>query len=115
MAELIVGGGDAVSRLIQLHATRAGVCLNWTKNGPADLDLLLTDYSNKNILNSCLWNGMKELMAMPELKELPESVQAKIFSIVLQAQACFELRIGERNQGATPSPHPLGPSGARIG
>lgn len=108
MAELIVGGGDAVSRLIQLRASRAGVRLNWTKVGAQDLDLLLTDYSNKTLLNQCLWNGMKELMAMPELKELPESVQAKIFSIVLQAQACFELKVVERNQKAAQRPFTSG-------
>jgi hypothetical protein len=111
MSELIVGGGDAVSRLIQLHATRADVRLKWTRNGPQDLDLLLTDYSNKTILNQCLWNGMKELMAMSELKELPEAVQAKIFSIVLQAQAVFELKIQARNQRRAYTPPPPMPMG----
>lgn len=102
MSESFIAGStvDMVSRLVQLHAGRAGINLKWGGNGPADITMLCTDYQNKNLLSQCLWNGLRELMAMPELKELPEPIQAKIFSIVLQAQAVFELKIAERNQKA---------------
>ncbi|HWX29575.1 MAG TPA: hypothetical protein VNZ53_19285 [Steroidobacteraceae bacterium] len=84
--------GDAVSRLVQLHAQRNGVRLKWTGKGGDDVSLLCVDIFNKTALSQCLWNGIKELMGMPEIKDLPEPIQAKIYSIVLQAQANFELQ-----------------------
>lgn len=107
MSAITVGAGDSVSRLIQLIAGRNGIRLNWTSRGADDLQMLCLGYSNKDLLTQCLWNGMKELMAMPELNELPEAVQAKIFAIVLQAQANFELKVLDRNtarERATPPP-----------
>jgi hypothetical protein len=102
MSEIIIGPGDAVSRLVQLHAQRFGVRMTWVGKGPEDIDLLCAGYSNKMLLNECLWNGLRELMAMAELKELPEPVQAKIMSIILKAQAVFELKIVERNHKKEP-------------
>jgi len=96
--------GDAVSRLLQLHAHRNGVRLKWTGRGAEDIALVCVDNFNKTTLSQCLWNGMKELMAMPELKELPESVQAKIYSIVLKAQANFELQKADHTAKNPPTP-----------
>jgi hypothetical protein len=95
-----------VSRLVQLHAGQAGVRLKWSGDGPTDISMMATDYQNKALLSQCLWNGLRELTTMPELKELPEAMQAKIYSIVLQAQAVFELKIAERDKkrGRTPAP-----------
>lgn len=96
---------DALSNLIQLHAKRNGVNLHWTGRGGDDVAALCVDNFNKRVLGECLWNGIKELMAMPEVKELPEPIQAKIYSIILQAQAIFELRKGEnvaKNPPASP-------------
>jgi hypothetical protein len=96
--------GDAVSRLLQLHAHRNGVRkLKWSGKGPEDIAMLCLDNFHKTALSECLWNGMKELMAMPEMKELPESMQAQIYSIVLKAQANFELKKGD-NAGKQPPP-----------
>lgn len=109
MGEVIIGPGDAISRLLQLHASRANVRLKWSGVGIQDLDLLLQDYSNKQLLTECLWNGLKELMAMPELRDLPEAVQAKIMSIILKAQAVFELKLDERQQKLKKAPFTPGP------
>jgi len=98
MAEISIGPGDVLSRLVQLRAQRYGIRMVWGGKGVDDIDQLCADYSNKKLLNQCLWNGMKELMEMPELKELPEAVQAKIASIILKAQAIFELEVGERTK-----------------
>ena len=38
-----------------------------------------------------LWTGMRELMQMPEIREIPEPLQAQIASIILKAQALTEL------------------------
>jgi len=97
MGEVIVGGGDAVSRLVQLHAMRNGIRLKWSGKGAEDISALCVENFNKTALSQCLWNGIKELMGMPEIKELPEPIQAKIYSIVLQAQALFELQKNENN------------------
>jgi hypothetical protein len=104
MAEIQIGPGDSVSRLLQLRAQRLGIRMIWSGKGVDDMDQLCTDYANKKLLNECLWNGMKELMAMVELKELPEPVQAKIASIVLKAQAVFELGVGDRQKKLEPKP-----------
>lgn len=94
--------GDAVSKLLQIIAHQHNIHLRWTGNGDQDIATLCQDHSNKTILNQCLWGGVKELMAMPELKELPEAIQAKIYTIVLKAQANFELNIKDRNVKSSP-------------
>jgi hypothetical protein len=38
-----------------------------------------------------LWTGMRELMAMPEMRELPEPLQVQIVSIILKANTLTEL------------------------
>lgn len=97
MGEVAITSGDAISRLLQLHAKRNGVRLKWTGRGTDDIAMMCSDNFNKTALSQCLWNGMKELISMPEIKELPEPIQAKIYSIVLQAQALFELQKNENN------------------
>jgi hypothetical protein len=106
MIEPFVSNSDMVSRLVQLHASQANVRLKWSGHGAADIAMLCTDYQNKALLSQCLWNGMKELMAMPEVKELPDPIQAKLYSIVLQSQAVFELQIADRSlkKGTQASP-----------
>lgn len=90
--------GDSLSRLIQLRASRIGISLKWTGKAVEDIDSLCLEYSNRKMLNECLWNnGLRLLMDMPEFKEMPDAIQAKIASIILQAQAQFELKISERN------------------
>ena len=90
--------GDSLSKLVQLQASRNGVRLRWSGNGHQDLLALCLDTSNKTMLSQCLWNGMKELLEMPELKELPDPIQAKIYAIVLQARALFEIELEKRNE-----------------
>jgi hypothetical protein len=95
---------DALSRFMQLHAKRAGLSLRWTGKSLEDISMLCADWSAKTLLSQSLWNGMKELWDMPELKELPEPVYAKICAIILKAQACFELDLERRNQKAAAQP-----------
>lgn len=102
--------GDAVSRLVQLHARRNGLSLKWAGKGVEDISMLCLDNFHKTALSQCLWNGIKELMSMQELKELPEPIQAKIYSIVLQAQANFELQKGEHTAKQNPGTPPAGAS-----
>lgn len=87
--------GDTLSKLLQVRAQLKGVYLKWTGDGIQDIDQLCLEYFHRKALNECLWNGMKELMAMPKLKELPEPVYAQILSIVLRAQVHFEIRRAE--------------------
>lgn len=98
--------GDSISRLIQVRGKLKGVHLKWTGDSIQDLDQLFLEYFHRKTLNESLWNGLRELMAMPELKELPERVYGQILSIVLRAQACFELRRAEvlGKQLSLPSP-----------
>lgn len=106
MSELLAATkSDAVSNLVQLHAKRNHVQLHFTGRGADDIAALCVDNFNKRVLGECLWNGIKELMAMPEIKELPEPIQAKIYSIILQAQSIFELKKGENNaKNSVPAP-----------
>lgn len=83
--------GDALSRLIQLQAGRHDIRLAWVGNGTTDLIALVNAHAVKARLAKHLWTGMRELMQMPELKDLPEPLQAQIMSIVLQAQALTDL------------------------
>jgi hypothetical protein len=92
MVELITkADGDALSRLIQLQAARQDIRLAWVGNGTADLIALLNAHAVQARMAKHLWNGMRELMQLPELRQLPEPLQAQIMSIVLKAQALTEL------------------------
>lgn len=104
--------GDSLSKLLQVRAALLGIHLKWTGQAIPDIDLLCTEYFHRKTLNECLWNGLKQLMEMPELKELPEPVYAQILSIVLRSQANFELeramKLGNTaNPPLTPAPTPL--------
>lgn len=83
--------GDALSKLIQLQAGRHDIRLAWVGNGVTDLVAVLNAHAVKARLAKHLWTGIRELMQMPELKELPEPLQAHIMSIVLHAQALTDL------------------------
>lgn len=96
--------GDSLSKLLQVRAALAGVHLKWTGKAIQDIDQLCLEYFHRKTLNECLWNGLKGLMDMPELKELPELVYAKILSIVLQAHAVFEIKKAELSPPAQISP-----------
>lgn len=99
--------GDSISRLLQVRAALVGVQLKWTGDAIKDIDQLCLEYFHRKALNECLWNGLKQLMDMPELKELPEPVYAQILSIILRAQANFELKRLETLSKASP-PIPVG-------
>ncbi len=87
-----MGDGDALSRLIQLQAGRYEIRLAWVGNGTSDLVTLCNAYAVQARMAKHLWTGMRELMMMvTEIKDLPEPIQAKIASIVLQAQALIDL------------------------
>jgi hypothetical protein len=104
--------GDALSRLIQLQAGRHEIRLNWTGKGVDDLVSLCNAHAVKARLAKHLWTGLRELMQMPELRELPEALQAQITSIVLKSQALTDLEteshakrmalvaLGEKPKGA---------------
>ena len=108
---------DPLSSLIQLQARRLGVDLKWAGKGIEDLQMLVQDDSNKTILSKQLWNGIKELWEMPELKELPEPIYAKICSIILAARARTDMDLLKRNQrvaaGGIPQAQPTDNGPAR--
>jgi hypothetical protein len=91
MGDLITKDGDALSRLIQLHAGRHDIRMNWTGNGTADLVTLCNAHAVKARLAKHLWTGMRELVQMPEMALLPEPIAAQIMSIVLKSQALTDL------------------------
>jgi|SRR5271166_1271750 len=91
MGEITKTDGDALSRLIQLQAGRHDIRLAWVGNGTADLVALINAHAVKARMAKHLWTGMRELMHMPEMVELPEPMQAKIASIVLYSQTLTEL------------------------
>lgn len=91
MSEVQIGPGDSLSRLLQVHAREFGVKRVWSGDGRTDARVLLMDFANISNVKECLWKGLQELYSMPELKELPESVQAKLMSVILFARACSEL------------------------
>lgn len=94
MAEIVLGNGDSVSRLLQVIAKDVGlVGMRWGGTGGADVRLVMVELYNTRLVRDSLWSGLHELCQMPELKELPESVQAKIMAIILTARANAELRI----------------------
>jgi hypothetical protein len=92
MAELITKtDGDALSRLIQLQAGRQDIRLAWTGRGTEDMIALINAHAVQARMAKHLWGGVRELMQMPELRQLPEAVQAQMMSIVLKAQALTEI------------------------
>lgn len=91
MSEVQIGAGDSVSRLLQVHAKELGVKRVWNGDGRVDSRNLVLELHNTRVLKDNLWAGLQELYAMPELKDLPENVQAKLMSIILKARACAEL------------------------
>ena len=92
MAELITKtDGDALSRLIQLQAGRNDIRLAWVGKGTEDLVALVNAHAVQDCMAKHLWTGIRELMHMPEMRELPEPLQAQIMPIVLKAQALTEL------------------------
>jgi hypothetical protein len=105
--------GDALSRLIQLQAGRHEIRLAWTGQGTSDLVALCNAHAVKARLAKHLWTGLRELMQMPELRELPEALQAQITSTVLKSQALTDLEteshakrmaliaLGEKPKGAS--------------
>src|SRR5471030_780046 len=92
MGEFITkADGDALSTLIQLQAGRHDIRLAWIGHGTTDLIALINAHAVQARMAKHLWGGVRELMQMPELRELPEPVQAQMMSIVLKAQALLEL------------------------
>lgn len=91
MADLMNASADALSRLIQLHAGRHDIKLTWAGKGIDDLMALVNAHAVKARMAKHLWNGMRELMQMPEMKTLPEPLQAQIASIILKSQTLIDL------------------------
>ena len=91
--------GDSLSQLLQIRARMFGISLKWTGRAIDDIDMLCQEYWNRKTFNQCMWdNGVRELMSMSEFNTLPESMQAKIASIVLKARAHFEQKVAQRIQ-----------------
>lgn len=91
MAEVIKADGDALSRLIQLQAGRYDIRLPWVGKGVEDLVALVNAHAVQARMAKNLWGGVRELSQMPELRSLPEPLQAQIASIVLKAHALTDL------------------------
>jgi hypothetical protein len=102
--------GDALSRLIQLQAGRHNIRLVWVGNGTSDLITLVTAYATQARMSKHLWSSMRELMMIPEMKELPEPLQAHITSTILKAQALTELETEECARRATMNKPTKGPA-----
>jgi len=83
--------GDALSRLIQLQAGRYDIRLAWKGRGVDDLIELCNAHAVKARMAKHLWTGMRELMQMSEIKDIPETLQAQIYSIILHAQALVDM------------------------
>jgi hypothetical protein len=92
MADLITNtNSDALSRLIQLQAGRHDIRLTWVGKGIDDLIALVNAHAVKARMAKHLWTGMRELMQMPEIKTMPEPLQAQIASIIMKAQALIDM------------------------
>jgi len=91
MVEVIKADGDALSRLIQLQAGRYDIRLAWVGRGVDDLIALVNAHAVQARMAKNLWSGMRELAQMPEMKSLPEPLQAQIASIVLKAHALTDI------------------------
>jgi hypothetical protein len=83
--------GDALSRLLQMQAARYDIRQTWTGRGTEDLISLMNAHAVKARLAKHLWTGLRELMQMPEMKTLPEALQAQMAAIVLKSQALTDL------------------------
>jgi hypothetical protein len=105
-------GEDALSRLIQLQAARHDIRLAWSGNGTSDLIALCHAHSAHARVSKHLWVSLRELLQMPEMRQLPEAIQAQIYSTTLKAQALTELE-GEA-LSKRPAPPPTKPRGARA-
>lgn len=104
MADLITNSNaDALSRLIQLQAGRHDIRLAWVGKGVDDLIALVNAHAVKARMAKHLWTGMRELMQIPEIKDLPEPVQAQIMSIILKAQALIDMETDARAKLLTKS------------
>jgi hypothetical protein len=95
VADIMNNSADALSKLIQLQAGRHDIHLVWTGNGITDLIALCNAHAAKARISKHLWTGVRELMQMPDMKTLPEPVQAQIMSIVLRAQVLVDLSTDE--------------------
>jgi hypothetical protein len=95
MAEVLKTEGDALSRLIQLHAGRFEIRLTWSGKGVDDLIALCNAHAVKARMAKHLWTSTRELVQMPEIATLPESIQAQIYSIILKAQTLVDLDTDE--------------------
>lgn len=93
MSEIQIGPGDAVSRLLQVYAKEFGLKRVWSGIGHVDARALIADNVNLKMMKECIYDGVKDLYAMPELTTLPEAVQAKMMAIILNARACVELQL----------------------
>jgi hypothetical protein len=94
VAEITIGPGDSVSRLLQVIAKDVGLTgRRWHGKGMEDARAILVELYNAQLLKDALWTGLQELCQMSELKELPEAVQAKIVAIILTARAKFEIKM----------------------
>ena len=82
---------DALSKLIQLQAGRHDIRLVWAGKGTEDLVQLCSAHAVQARLAKHLYNGFAELVRMPEMKTLPESMQAQIMGVVLSKQALVDL------------------------
>lgn len=113
MSDITLGtGGDAVSKMLQVIAKDLKVAgIKWIGKGPEDCRQLLVEIYNVRLLKDALWIGMRELLAMKEMTELPEPLQAKIAAIVLNARAQFELQIKYPQQVPPQMSPPLGGAG----
>jgi hypothetical protein len=81
--------GDALSRLIQLHANRHGIRINWSGEGVKDLDSLCNVHAANARTSKHMWTGMQEMSQM--LDGLPEALQVKVASIILKSRALNEI------------------------
>jgi hypothetical protein len=110
MVELATNNsGDALSRLIQLHAGRHDIRLAWTGNGTSDLISLCNAHAAKARVAKHLWTGVRDLMQMPEMAQLPEPLQVQITSIILKSQALTDLEADEHAKRMALTNKPKGP------
>lgn len=100
--------GDALSKLIQLHAGRYDIRLAWSGKGVDDLVQLVSAHAVKARVAKHLWTGIGELQQMPELGQLPEPLQAQIASIILKAKVLVDLDTDEHAKRMTALNKPKG-------
>lgn len=81
--------------MIQLQAGRYGMRLTWTGNGLTDLVAVMNEHATAVRMSKHLWGSLGELMQLPEMRTLPESIQAQIASIILKSRTLLELETDE--------------------